>query len=63
MLNLFQMDPSYVPGSLETRQVYGVSMQQNRNDAKIEPSLFTNIVSMNKDVSILYIDMSFVSWS
>lgn len=46
------MDPAYVPPKLETRQVYGISMQQNRNDAKIERSLFENIVSLNKNVSI-----------
>lgn len=45
------MDPTYVPAKLETRQVYGVSLQQNRNDAKITPELFSNIVSTNKDVS------------
>lgn len=44
------MDPTYVPAKQETRQVYGVSLQQNRNDAKITPDLFSNIVSSNKDV-------------
>lgn len=44
------MDPTYVPEKSETRQVYGVSLQQNRNDAKITPELFSNIVSANKDV-------------
>ncbi|KAG8740546.1 Bifunctional purine biosynthesis protein ade10 [Ceratobasidium sp. 428] len=43
------MDPTYVPTKLETRQVYGVSLQQNRNDAKITPELFSNIVSSNKN--------------
>ena len=31
-----QIDPNYVPGGVETRQVYGVSLQQKRNDAKID---------------------------
>lgn len=44
------MDPAYVPAKQETRQVYGVSLQQNRNDAKITPELFNNIVSSNKEV-------------
>ncbi|BEI80568.1 hypothetical protein CcaverHIS002_0110970 [Cutaneotrichosporon cavernicola] len=47
---VLQMDPNYVPGDIETRQVYGVSVQQKRNDAKIDASLFTNIVSQNKDM-------------
>jgi phosphoribosylaminoimidazolecarboxamide formyltransferase/IMP cyclohydrolase len=45
------MDSSYVPDKIETRQVYGISLQQNRNDAKIDRSLFTNIVTKNKEVS------------
>jgi phosphoribosylaminoimidazolecarboxamide formyltransferase/IMP cyclohydrolase len=44
------MDPNYVPAEVETRQVYGIHMQQKRNDAKIDASLFKNIVTANKDV-------------
>jgi phosphoribosylaminoimidazolecarboxamide formyltransferase / IMP cyclohydrolase len=45
-----QIDPGYVPGEVETRQVYGVSLQQRRNDGKIDAKLFDNIVSKSKDV-------------
>ncbi|KIO33752.1 hypothetical protein M407DRAFT_13667 [Tulasnella calospora MUT 4182] len=48
---VLEMDPTYVPGKLETRQVYGVSLQQNRNDAKIDGTLFDNIVTQNKTLS------------
>ncbi|GAA6058509.1 hypothetical protein JCM10212_006948 [Sporobolomyces blumeae] len=48
---VLQMDPSYVPSLTETRQVYGISLEQRRNDAKIEASTFSNIVSKNKDLS------------
>lgn len=44
------MDPNYVPSDIETRQVYGISLQQRRNDVKIEASLFKNIVTKNKEV-------------
>ncbi|KAG8718321.1 Bifunctional purine biosynthesis protein ade10 [Ceratobasidium sp. 394] len=47
---VLEMDPAYTPAKLETRQVYGVSLQQNRNDAKITPELFGNIVSSNKNL-------------
>ncbi|KAJ2452124.1 bifunctional phosphoribosylaminoimidazolecarboxamide formyltransferase/IMP cyclohydrolase [Coemansia sp. RSA 2336] len=47
---VLQMDPTYEPPSLETRQVYGLSMQQRRNDAVIDASLFNNLVSQNKDL-------------
>lgn len=47
---VLQMDPNFVPDTLETRQVYGISLQQRRNDAKIEPSIFSNVVSDKKDI-------------
>lgn len=47
------MDPEYKPPAIETRQVYGIHLQQRRNDAKIDASLFKNIVSQNKEVRSL----------
>lgn len=44
------MDPSFNPSLVETRQVYGITLEQRRNDAKIDASIFSNIVSKNKDV-------------
>ncbi|KAJ2749718.1 bifunctional phosphoribosylaminoimidazolecarboxamide formyltransferase/IMP cyclohydrolase [Coemansia pectinata] len=48
---VLQMDASYEPGSVETRQVYGLSLQQRRNDVQISADLFTNIVSRNRDLT------------
>ncbi|KAI8322721.1 IMP cyclohydrolase [Martensiomyces pterosporus] len=48
---VLQMDPAYEPADIETRQVYGLSLQQRRNDATITPELFANIVSKNKDLT------------
>lgn len=46
------MDPNYEPPKLENRQVYGISLQQNRNDAKITADgSFNNIVTNSKNVS------------
>jgi len=53
------MDPMYEPPELETRQVYGVSLQQPRNTAKINSALFNNIVSNNKDVRVADLTPSF----
>jgi phosphoribosylaminoimidazolecarboxamide formyltransferase/IMP cyclohydrolase len=47
------MDPTYTPPDVETKQVYGISLQQKRNTAKIDGKLFSNIVSKKKDVSYL----------
>ncbi|KAJ1890873.1 bifunctional phosphoribosylaminoimidazolecarboxamide formyltransferase/IMP cyclohydrolase [Coemansia sp. IMI 209127] len=46
--HVLQIDPAYEPPAIETRQVYGISMQQRRNDVQITPELFANIVSKNK---------------
>jgi phosphoribosylaminoimidazolecarboxamide formyltransferase/IMP cyclohydrolase len=45
------MDPSYEPPQIETRQVYGISLQQKRNDCKIDAEVFKNVVTKNKEVS------------
>ncbi|KAG6374767.1 bifunctional purine biosynthesis protein ade10 [Boletus reticuloceps] len=47
---VLEMDPTYTPPEIETRQVYGINLQQRRNDAKIDASLFSNIVSENKEL-------------
>ncbi|KAG6811229.1 Bifunctional purine biosynthesis protein ade10 [Tricholoma furcatifolium] len=47
---VLQIDPSYTPSSIETKQVYGVYLQQKRNDCKISPELFQDIVTQNKDL-------------
>lgn len=55
------MDPNYVPPSVETRQVYGISLQQKRNDCKIDSSLFGNIVTKNKEVGPYSIFLSLLN--
>ncbi|KAH7907356.1 AICARFT IMPCHase bienzyme [Hygrophoropsis aurantiaca] len=47
---VLEMDPAYTPPDVETRQVYGVHLQQRRNNAKIDASLFANIVTKNKEL-------------
>lgn len=48
---ILQMDYNYEPPLIETRQVYGISLQQRRNDIKINRETFKNIVSCNKTLS------------
>ncbi|KAJ3410901.1 bifunctional phosphoribosylaminoimidazolecarboxamide formyltransferase/IMP cyclohydrolase [Chytridiales sp. JEL 0842] len=42
---VLEMDPSYVPETMETRQVYGLHLKQRRNDVKITKELFANVVT------------------
>ena len=40
-----KMDADYNPPEMETRTLFGLQMEQKRNDAVIDSSLFTNIVT------------------
>lgn len=48
---VLQIDPDYNPEPIETRQVYGISLSQKRNDAVINASSFREILSSNKSLS------------
>ncbi|KAK9382429.1 cytidine deaminase-like protein [Kockiozyma suomiensis] len=47
---ILQIDPSFTPEAVETRQVYGVSLAQKRNDVFINAASFKDIVSKNKNL-------------
>jgi phosphoribosylaminoimidazolecarboxamide formyltransferase/IMP cyclohydrolase len=47
------MDPEYVPGPEETRTVFGITLQQHRNDAKIVPNETFNTIMVPKGSSPL----------
>jgi phosphoribosylaminoimidazolecarboxamide formyltransferase/IMP cyclohydrolase len=42
---VLQMDPEFEPSKTETRTVYGVNLTQGRNDVKISPESFKNIIT------------------
>ena len=46
--NVVAIDPAYVPAPVETKQVFGITFRQGRNNFKIDRSLLTNIVTENK---------------
>jgi len=49
---LIQVDERYEPASAELRTVFGLQLEQQRNDAVIDNKLFTNIVTTRKHVSL-----------
>ena len=49
--NVIEIDPNYVPEERETKQVFGITFEQGRNNFKIDESLLTNIVTENKELS------------
>ena len=48
--NVVAIDPNYVPAEQETKQVFGITFQQGRNNFKIDASLLQNIVTANKEL-------------
>jgi len=42
---IFQIDEEYQPPEIETREVFGFSLQQKRNTAKISDALFRKVVT------------------
>ena len=48
--NVVAIDPDFVPAEQETKQVFGITFQQGRNNFKIGNHLFENIVTANKEL-------------
>ncbi len=47
---VLQMDENYIPELTETKQIFGISFAQARNNIKLDDSVLTNIVSKNKNL-------------
>lgn len=48
---VLQIDPNYNPSSIEKRQVYGITLEQKRNDAIFNSSTFKEFVSKNTNLT------------
>ncbi len=48
--NIVKIDPNYVPAEKETKQVFGITFEQGRNNFKIDHSLLENVVTSNKEL-------------
>ena len=48
--NIVKIDPDYIPAQQETKQVFGITFEQGRNNFEINKELLTNIVTENKDM-------------
>lgn len=47
---MLQVDPGFTPGPVETRTNFGLTLEQDFNDCKIDRSLLNNIVTAKKDL-------------
>jgi phosphoribosylaminoimidazolecarboxamide formyltransferase/IMP cyclohydrolase len=57
-----QIDPGYEPPVTETRQVFGVSMEQRRNDRLVTGDDFSNIVTQCRDLPGTAVRDMFIAW-
>ena len=48
---VIKIDPEYVPAEIETKDVFGVTFEQGRNELVINDELFSNIVTKNKNMT------------
>ena len=46
--NIVKIDPAYTPAPTETKDVFGITFEQGRNNFKIDRELLQNIVTENK---------------
>lgn len=44
------MDPSYVPAETETRDIFGITLEQGHNTIKLDTSLLQNIPTRKKEI-------------
>lgn len=48
--NIVKIDKSYVPAPVETKEVFGITFEQGRNNFEIGDALLSNIVTENKNL-------------
>ena len=48
---VIQIDPDYEPAPLETKEVFGITFEQGRNELVIDDEFFNNIVTDNKELT------------
>ena len=48
--NIVKIDENYVPAKVESKEVFGITFEQGRNDCKIDASLLANVVTKEKSM-------------
>jgi len=57
-----RIDPDYAPGELESRQVFGVTFEQRRNDRPVTRDDLKNVVTAKKDLPENAVRDMIVAW-
>ena len=48
--NVVKIDPDFIPDPTETKEVYGITFEQGRNNFRIDAALLENIVTAKKEL-------------
>lgn len=48
--NVIEIDPDFVPGPVEHKEVFGITFEQGRNELKIDSDFFSNVVTENQEI-------------
>lgn len=48
---VLEVDPTYAPGPTETRDLFGVTLEQRRNDRAIDAGVLSDVVTKAKDLT------------
>ena len=48
--NIVKINPDYVPEEVETKDVFGITFEQGRNNFEINEALLENVVTANKNI-------------
>jgi len=56
------IDPAYEPGPMETREVYGITFEQRRNDRSVTNDDFKNIVTRKQELPESAVRDMIVAW-
>ena len=48
--NIVKIDENYIPEAIETKDVFGITFEQGRNNFKIDAELLQNVVTSNKEL-------------
>ncbi len=49
--NIIKIDPGYVPGEIERKQVFGITFEQGRQALEINNEMISNVVTANKTLT------------
>lgn len=48
--NVIEIDPDYVPASVERKEVFGITFEQGRNELVIDREFLSNVVTENREI-------------